>query len=338
MKMSWHVPSSLPWLLMTMIIVGICLMEEIKMMKITGGGYAKYRESSPFLFPLPKWLNRILTWPGRLISAGNYPTKRRQVLGIILTYTVIFMGLSLIWMDLGVSDRKMETAEEAREELTEIHAKLDDAGDNRREIYALIEQIPEHGEAGRNSLFSLAESPNPVIREFAIMHLGRMEVHEAEDIIIRSMYDSIKRVRSSAIVAAGNIRSATASDSLTAMLINPTMDNHLFLIYGAFGAIGDTAAIPLLQGELVGRERYNQIAALDAILSIDPEIGLSSAIDELQDENVEVRRNAVIVCIQSGNARAIDPLKSVLDDEDFEVRFYAKQGIKRLEKLYRKKP
>jgi len=330
MKMTWHVPSSLPWLLMTMIIVWICLMEEIKMMKITGGSYAKYRESSPFLFPLPKWLNRILTWPGRLITKGEYPFRRRQALGIVLTYTVIFMALSLIWMDLGVSDRKVETAEEAREELTGIHAKLDEAGDKRREIYALIEQIPEYGDAGRNSLLSLAESPNPVIREFAIMHLGSLEVLEAEDIIIRSMYDSIKRVRSSAFAAAGKIKSAAASDSLIAMLINPTMDNNLFLIYSAVGAIGNPAAIPVLEEGLLRGERYNQIAALDAILNIDPETGLSYAIAELQDENVEVRRNAVIVCIQLGNARAIDPLKSVLDDEDFEVRFYAKQGIKRL--------
>ena len=73
----------LPWLLMTMIIVGICLMEEIRMMKITGGAYSKYRESSPFLFPLPGWLNRILTWPGRLITKGEYPGKHGQVLGII---------------------------------------------------------------------------------------------------------------------------------------------------------------------------------------------------------------------------------------------------------------
>lgn len=333
MKMSWHVPSSLPWLLMTMIIVGICLMEEIKMMKITAGGYAKYRESSPFLFPLPKWLNRILTWPARLITKGEHPTRRRQVLGIVSIYTIIFMALSLIWIDLGALGRSTETEEEARQELSVILSRLDEAGDSRREIYPLIEQLTEHGDAGKQALLSLAESSNAHTREFALMHLGQMGVREAEDIIIRSMYDSIKRVRSSAIVAAGDIKSSAASDSLRAMLINPTLDNNLFLIYGSIGAIGDPAAIPALEEGLKGGEHYNQIAALDAILQIEPEAGLSSAIAELKDENVEVRRNAVIICIQSGNIRAVDPLRSVLEDEDFEVRFYAKQGIKRLEKL-----
>ena len=330
MKMSWYVPSSLPWLLMTMIIVGICLLEEINMMKLTGGTYASYRESSPFLFPLPKWLNRILTWPGRLITGGGYPVRRRQVLGIVVLYTVMLMGLSLIWMDLGVRDSKAGTAEEARRELTEIMAKLDEAGDNRREAYALVEQIPDQGEAGINALLTLAEHPNPHIREFAIMFLGQLEVREAERVIVASMYDSIKRVRSSAIVAAGDIKSSLASDSLMVMLTHPALDNNTFLICGALGSIGRAEAMPVLEEALQDGAWYTQIAALDAIMKIDPETGLSCAIAELQDEQVQVRRNAVMVCIQSGNTSTIDPLRSVLDDEDFEVRFYAKQGIRHL--------
>ena len=77
---------------------------------------------------------------------------------------------------------------------------------------------------------------------------------------------------------------------------------------------------------------YNQISALNAILEIDPGAGLACAISEMEDENVEVRRNAVIVCIQLGNPEAIGPLKKLYGDEDFEVRLYARQGVKRLEK------
>lgn len=330
MKMSWSVPSSLPWLLMTMTIVGICMMEEIKMMKITGGSYQQYRESSPFLLPLPSWLNSILTWPGRLVTRGEYPSRQRQVLWIVLIYTVILMALSLFWMDLGNSGTKPESAEEATQELTEILEKLEEAGDSRREIYALLDQIPGHGKAGKETLVSLAASPNPVIREFAIMHLGRMEVREAEDIMISSMYDSIKRVRSSAILAVGEIKSECAVDSLAAMLINPSQNNNIFLIYRALGTIGDPDAIPILAEGLKSGEHYNQISALNAILEIDPDVGLSYAFSELHDEIVEVRRNAVIVCIQSGNQQAIEPLKRLFTDEDFEVRFYAKQGVKRV--------
>jgi protein-S-isoprenylcysteine O-methyltransferase Ste14 len=332
MKMSWSVPSSLPWLLMCMTIVGICMLEEIKMMKITGGSYAAYRESAPFLFPLPKWLNRILGWPGRLVTKGDYPGNTRQVLLIVLIYTVMLMALSLFWMDLGGSSRKSVASEEAKQELNVILEKLEDAGDKRREIYALIDQIPEHGQAGKDALISLAESPNPEVREFSIQKLGQLEVREAEDLLIRSMYDSIRRVRSAAIIAVGEIKSLRAADSLTAMLINPLQENNLFHIYGALGAIGDPDAIPVLAEGLNDGAHYNQISALNAILEIDPGAGLACAISEMEDENVEVRRNAVIVCIQLGNPEAIGPLKKLYGDEDFEVRLYARQGVKRLEK------
>ena len=121
-------------------------------MKITGGSYAAYRESAPFLFPLPKWLNRILGWPGRLVTKGEYPGSTGQVLWIVLIYTVMLMALSLFWMDPGGSSRKSVASEEAKQELNVILEKLEDAGDKRREIYALIDQIPEHGQAGKECI------------------------------------------------------------------------------------------------------------------------------------------------------------------------------------------
>jgi len=331
MKMSWTVPSSLPWLLMTMTIVGICMIEEIKMMKITGGSYANYRESSPFLLPLPSWLHRILTWPGRLVTHGEYPSGRKQVLWIVLIYTVILMALSLIWMDLGDSRMKNESAEEAKQELTEILNKLEKVGNNRQKIYALINQIPGHGKAGKESLVSLAGNPNPVIREFSIMQLGRMEAREAEDVIIRSMYDSIKRVRSSAIIAAGEIKSENVSDSLIAMLINPRLENNIFHIYGALSAIGDPDAIPFLAEGLDKQEWYKQNAALGAIMEIDPQRGIDYAMEELKDEEVHIRRNAVTLCILSDDPRVVAPLRELFNDDDFEVRFYARQGVRRIQ-------
>ncbi len=331
MKKSWSVPSSLPWLLMTMTIVGICMLEEIRMMEITRGKYQEYRKSSPFLLPLPSWLNRILTWPGRLITKGEYASKRIQVLWIVLIYTGILMALSLFWVDLGKSININESPDPSLKELPEIMVKLEKAGDNRRGISAMMHEIPGCGKAGKDSLLVLAIHPNQHIREFAIMHLGRGKVLEGEDIYIRSMYDSIWRVRGASIIAVGEIQSEKAVDSLIQMLVNPRLKNNIFHIYGALGAIGDPKAIPYLAKGLDGGEHYNQVSALNAIMEIDPVKGLSYASAELKDENVSVRRNAVITCIQTGNQAAKEPLMALFSDEDFEVRFYAKQGVKRLE-------
>ena len=302
------------------------------MMKITEGKYQQYRESAPFLFPLPSWLHRIITWPGKLVTSGDYPTRRIQVLWIVLIYTGICMALSLIWMDLGGSGKADASAAASQGELSEIMHKLDQLGDQRREIYPLMNEIPAHGEAGKDSLILLATHPNNHIREFALEHLGRMKVREAEDLMIRSLYDSIRRVRSSAILAVGQIQSERAVDSLVGMLVHPRQPNNTFHLYGALGDIGDPSAIPVLAQGLKEGAHYNQVAALDAIMRIDPQKGLPYVFDELNDPQVEIRRNAVITCIKTGDPSVIGPLSAMLDDEDFEVRFYAKQGIKRLKK------
>jgi len=152
----------------------------------------------------------------------------------------------------------------------------------------------------------------------------------AEDIYLNGLNDSVKRVRSSAIAATGTLFSERAADSLIRLLVAPRFPNNKFHIYGALGSIGHAKAIPYLVDGLDGQEWFNQRAALDAIIAIDPCIGTDYAILELQDEEVQVRQNAVTQCILSEDPRVVEPLKALFDDEDFEVRFYARQGVRHM--------
>jgi len=331
MKKSWSVPSSLPWLLMTMTIVGICLMEELKMIKISGGKYQQYRETSPFLFPLPRWLNRIITWPGRLISGGGYPTTGSQVLWITLFYTLIFILLSLFWVDLRKEQAPVPTSSESLADLSDLMQDVRLKGEDRREVWSLITRIPEYGSAGLDSLLILARNEKPIIREFSMQLLGDHKDIRVEGILLENMQDSIKRVRTAAILSAGKIRSEKAVDSLIVLTENPLLSGNLFHIYETLGVIGNVKALPCLVDGLKEGEWYNQISALNAILAIDRAAGAKYAIRELNDEKVKVRRNAVLVCILSEDQAVIEPLKALDKDEDFEVRFYARQGAKKLE-------
>jgi len=100
MKKTWGASSSLPWLLMTMVI--------IRDMYARGDQKEKYRAGTPFIFPLPGWLVRILKTPLRLIIHKEKPERRREVAWVVLVYIVIFMGLSLFWVDFGVSRSRQE--------------------------------------------------------------------------------------------------------------------------------------------------------------------------------------------------------------------------------------
>lgn len=59
----------------------------------------------------------------------------------------------------------------------------------------------------------------------------------------------------------------------------------------------------MLEKGLEGGEPYKQIAALDAILQIDPDKGLAFA--ELTNENVDVRRNRVLNAWKNFNFNCI---------------------------------
>ena len=332
MKVTWSIPGSLPWLLMTMTIIGICMLEEIRMVRVAGTGYEQYRQRAPFLLPIPSWFNRIVSWPARRITGGGYPTRRIQVLWIVLLYTVILMALSLFWLDLRPLRKENAGGAEQTQELSAIAAGLDQAGDDRRAVYAQMEKIPRYGEAGTEVLMTLSGHPNPDVREFSIQFLGEQRCTAAEDIFLGALNDSVRRVRSSAIIASSILTSERAVDSLIGLLVHPLFPNNLFHIYGTLGAMGDARAIPFLAKGLEEEAWFNQRAALNAIMQIDPAAGVAYAIRELNDTDVNVRRNAVMQCILSGDLQVVNPLSDLSEDPDFEVRFYARQGVKRLTK------
>jgi len=104
MKKSWGVATSFPWLIATMIIIAICMLEELTMKDKYGEEYDEYREKTPFLFPIPKWLKTFLKSPMKLVTREKYLQSRKQVASATLIYTFSFITFSLFWVDFGSGD------------------------------------------------------------------------------------------------------------------------------------------------------------------------------------------------------------------------------------------
>lgn len=67
-KKYFELSNSLPWLLATMVIIGIALMEEIKMKKLYGNTYDAYRKRTSFIVPLPRVMSALFFLPVRFFS------------------------------------------------------------------------------------------------------------------------------------------------------------------------------------------------------------------------------------------------------------------------------
>jgi protein-S-isoprenylcysteine O-methyltransferase Ste14 len=105
-KITWSLPDSLPWLVSALLIAGVAMVEEIRMGRELGAEYDEYRRRTPFLVPLPRWLQRLAALPMRLALGGREaPASGWQVLRVVAVYLVILMALSLAMIRLDIPPR-----------------------------------------------------------------------------------------------------------------------------------------------------------------------------------------------------------------------------------------
>lgn len=87
--------ASLPWLISSLIVVCMALAEEIDMSKRDRDTYLKYKESAPFMFPIPKFATLLVTAPIRIMFGKNQPENRKEIIGTFAVYCLIFLLMSL---------------------------------------------------------------------------------------------------------------------------------------------------------------------------------------------------------------------------------------------------
>jgi protein-S-isoprenylcysteine O-methyltransferase Ste14 len=87
--------ASFPWLITSLAVICVALREEIKMVKLYGESYSRYRESSPFMLPLPKFISSAVTAPIRILFKSNLPKNGKEIVSTFAVYIIIFILLSL---------------------------------------------------------------------------------------------------------------------------------------------------------------------------------------------------------------------------------------------------
>jgi len=93
--------ASLPWVVSSLIIVCVALSEEMQMECRTGAAYERYRDSAPFLLPLPRFLSRLMSAPFRFAAGKARPENQWDLILTFGVYLAVAVALSvaLILMD-----------------------------------------------------------------------------------------------------------------------------------------------------------------------------------------------------------------------------------------------
>jgi HEAT repeat protein/protein-S-isoprenylcysteine O-methyltransferase Ste14 len=388
-RLSYRLSNSLPWLLSTMIILGVAMLEELKMTRILGETYESYRRRVPFLFPLPRFIVWLFTLLLQLMFKKEHLERKREIVAVLTFYTVLCLAISAMYGGLvSLSERITEASKQQIEKLAHVLKYADNFGEKRRAAGEL-EQI---GEPAMETLLALLSDDVPQVRAYSASALGSMNPERVVPPLTALLYDTDSYVRRSAVGALGRTGSEKAIQPLVQAFTDKTRGmtvaaagalgeiRHPDVIPPLIEALGDTAlkatrAAATALGNLDAKEAigplvqcfektpdcpYDVVGAalwkLGSERAVDAWIvglkkgswwytrascagalgdnklakGIEPLREALRDESKQVRRAAVLALMEFRSEGTTEALQGALADEDFEVRTYAEEGLKKI--------
>lgn len=387
-KLCYELSNSLPWLLSTMIIIGVAMLEELKMKRALGDSYEPYRQRTPFLFPLPRFISTLFDFPLRLMFKKEYPERKREIVAVLAVYTLFCLALSAFYGGVvPLPERSPEVDGQTVEKLARVLKDADNFGEKRR----AAGELEKIGDPAMESLLALLNDDHSQVRAYSASALGGMKSERVVEPLIALLHDSDQYVRRAAAGSLGRTRSQKAIQPLVEALrdrgrgisgaaalalgqtkhpnalkplIEALSDTSLKANREAATALGDLgsqeAVGPLVQCleempncpyDIVGTAlwKLNSERAIDAWIagltkgswwfarvSCAAEIGkhkLEKGVPPLQealkDKSKEVRRAAVLALMEFESEKINESFRMALTDEDFEVRMYVEEALRR---------
>ncbi|MDX1699298.1 MAG: HEAT repeat domain-containing protein [Melioribacteraceae bacterium] len=328
MKQSFSISESLPWLISTLVIVGVAMYEEIKMVEKFGEEYTEYRKKSYFMVPFPKYFCRVISAPFRVFFSKNYPTRKKEIFAVLLFYFGLTILISFILNSTATMKAPGKWVFESGDtrNINELAKEFLETP-NRRDKYAVMRLMLEKGDSCIPYFIELSTYSDPVIREFSVDALGIQKSENSIAPLIKSLSDSNGKVVRSALRSLGNYESNQAIEAL----INLLKHEDKRLVSQAAGALvrigteqSTNAVIPLAKEGIVAPNA-------DLILALS-KLGTQASEDliirYMNDNNPQIRRAAVIGAGTLNSERIVESLKKALQDNDWEVRLYADEVLK----------
>jgi HEAT repeat protein/protein-S-isoprenylcysteine O-methyltransferase Ste14 len=241
-KLCYELSNSLPWLLSTLIIIGVAMLEELKMSRLHGESYESYRRRAPFLVPLPRFIARASAFPLRLMFKKPYPERKREIIAVLAVYMGLCLGISAFYGGLVPLPRiKAEKPTQQVEGLVRVLREAVDRGEKRRAA-GLLAAI---GEPAVEPLIALLKDQDPSVRAYSAGALGGMKSERVIPPLIALLNDGDSYVRRTAAGALGRTGSARAIRPLVEALEDQTRDLAKSAI-SALGQLKHPDVIPFL--------------------------------------------------------------------------------------------
>ncbi|MHA2244885.1 MAG: methyltransferase family protein [Candidatus Hodarchaeales archaeon] len=88
-------PPTFPFLVLTLVIIGMAMNEENTMIQHHIEEYIIWRERTAFLFPLPGRIKSLINYPMRKLMKKEWPKNNKDIIRVLLIYGAIMVILSV---------------------------------------------------------------------------------------------------------------------------------------------------------------------------------------------------------------------------------------------------
>lgn len=329
-KRSWGIAADLSWLLATMVLIGVAMLEEVAMRHRHGAVYEEYCRRTPFLIPLPQPVRRLFALPCRMLFDKDAPERRGEVAVVVSLYTLLLVGASVTFYGGGwTATVNALTPVERQQSRRDDLARRIRAEPTARAAYFLIERLAREGEPAVDHLVQLLGDEDPAVRGLAAEVLEERPARRAIPALIAALRDSAVDVRRRAMSALAQVAGTEAAAVIAPLLEDPDRDVRLTAVrwlseLGAMQAV-DTAMVCASASEW-----WVRMSCVNALGTLGVERGLPVILARLDDEEPQVRQAAVVALYRIGSPTARTGLQRATGDPDWEVRVYATEALRRL--------
>jgi len=328
---SWGIEADLSWLLATMVIVGVAMLEELEMQRRHGAAYGEYARRTPFLVPLPRAVRRLFALPCRLLFRGDAPGRKREVAAIVSLYTVLLIAASAFFYGGGWAAIAggLTSAEARQSRMEELVRRIRERPDVRT-AYGLTARLAGFGEPAVEHLVRMLQDERVAVRDLAAEALQDRPSRRAVPALIAALGDPSENVRSRSTNALVRLDAREAAEPIARLL----GDQVPFIRTGAVGALAALGATALVADTAIAwsaaPERWVRAECVTALGALRVERALPAVAARLRDDEPEVRQAAVVALLRIGTAAAREALRPATGDPDWQVRVYATEALRRL--------
>jgi hypothetical protein len=329
-RRSWGIDASLPWLLSTLVIIGVAMLEELNMRRRHGEAYETYRRGAPFLFPLPAFVGKLFALPFRVLFKKNRPERKREVAAVLSLYAVVLIGASALFYGGGWRRSVAIVVPSASAgEMTELAARLVDEP-NRRAKYFIARRLAAFGDPAVDYFIPLLASDQDEVRILAGDCLGEIPSERAVPTLTVALGDPVANVRVNALRALAAIGARESAESMLRLLDDPEAWVRNTAMR-SLAQLGVEEIVERAEEGLSDPEAWVRVSTIESLGILGSETALPLVREGLSDEKAWVRRAAVVALLKIGSPGAREALLQASRDEDWEVRLYAAEALKRLQ-------